>query len=183
MTSAVQSQVWKSSAHIRNIPSPWHHTDPRAGKNTWNRLTFVSESSAMFNISIWHCLWQKNKEIHNRSALNLLCGKHRKHWHTHRLGTTHQAASVHTHCSWVLVAGCAVKHSAKVEVEVVTQGQAAEFTGVRAWQRRYSVSGSLWYYGKIGEAKRQRGRWLNSKNNQNMEKESKLNEQQQSPGI
>lgn len=85
----------------------------------------------------------ENKEIHNRSALNLLCGKHRKHWHTHRPGTTHQAASVHTHCSWVLVAGCAVKHSAKVEVEVVTQGQAAEFTGVRAWQRRYSVSGSL----------------------------------------
>lgn len=128
-------------------------------------------------------LMTENKEIHNRSALNLLCGKHRKHWHTHRPGTTHQAASVHTHCSWVLVAGCAVKHSAKVEVEVVTQGQAAEFTGVRAWQRRYSVSGSLWYYGKIGEAKRQRGRWLNSKNNQNMEKESKLNEQQQSPGI
>lgn len=40
----------------------------------------------------------------------------------------------------------------------MTQGQAAQFTGVRAWQGRSSVSGSLVYDGKIGEAKGQGGR-------------------------
>lgn len=40
----------------------------------------------------------------------------------------------------------------------MTQGQAAQFTGVRAWQERAPVSGSLVYDGKIGEAKGQGGR-------------------------
>lgn len=72
--------------------------------------------------------------------------------------STHQAASVDTHWSRLLVAGCAIKHTAKVVVEVVTQGQTAQFTGVRAWQGISSVSDSLVYYGKIGTAKGQGGR-------------------------
>lgn len=43
--------------------------------------------------------------------------------------STHQAASVHTHSSRLLVAGSAVEHVAKVVVEVVANGEAAEFTG------------------------------------------------------
>lgn len=54
------------------------------------------------------------------------------HTNTHSVDATHQAASVDTHRSGLLVAGCAVEHSAKVVVEVVTQSQAAQFTGVRA---------------------------------------------------
>lgn len=40
----------------------------------------------------------------------------------------------------------------------MTQGQAAQFTGVRAWQERAPVSGSLVYDGKVGEAKGQGGK-------------------------
>lgn len=46
--------------------------------------------------------------------------------------TTHQTASIDTHSTRLLVAGCAIKHMTKIVVEVVTQGQAAQFTGVRA---------------------------------------------------
>lgn len=57
------------------------------------------------------------------------------HSHTHTK-STHQAASVDTHSSGLLVAGRAVEHTAKVVVEVVANGEAAEFAGVRAWHRR-----------------------------------------------
>lgn len=70
---------------------------------------------------------------------------------------THQTAPVHTQRSGLLVAGRAVEHAAEVVVKVMTEGQTAEFTGVGAWQGRDSVSGSLVYYGKIGEAKRHVG--------------------------
>lgn len=69
---------------------------------------------------------------------------------TTHIVSTHHAVSVDTHRCRLFVAGCAIQHAAEVVVEVVTQGQAAEFTGVRAWQGRSSVSGSLVYYGKIG---------------------------------
>lgn len=68
---------------------------------------------------------------------------------------THQAASIDTHSTRLLVAGCAIKHTTKIVVEVVTQGQAAQFTGVRACQGRSSVSGSLVYGGKIFKPMRQ----------------------------
>lgn len=45
---------------------------------------------------------------------------------------THQATSVDTHCFRLFAAGGAIQHTAKVVVEVVTQGEAAEFTGVGA---------------------------------------------------
>lgn len=48
----------------------------------------------------------------------------------------------------------------------MTQGQAAQFTGVRAWQGTSSVSGSLVYDGKIGEAKGQGGREVAEKQKQ-----------------
>lgn len=64
---------------------------------------------------------------------------------------THQAASIDTHCSRLFVAGCAIEHTAKVVVEVMTQGQAAEFTGVRTWQGKSSVSSVLDYYGKTDQ--------------------------------
>lgn len=67
---------------------------------------------------------------------------------THSVVATHLAVPVDTHGSGFLFTGCAIKHTAKVVVEVVTQGQAAQFTGVRAWQGRSSVSGSLIYFGK-----------------------------------
>lgn len=75
---------------------------------------------------------------------------------------TYQAASVDTHCSGLPVAGCAIKHAAKVVVEVVTQGQTAQFTGVRAWQGISPVSDSLRYYGKKAQ-QRDGGRWLRNR--------------------
>lgn len=71
---------------------------------------------------------------------------------------THQAAPVDTQSSRLLGAGRAIEHTAKVVVEVVTQGQAAQFTGVRAWQGRAPVSDSLVYYGNTGEAEGKGGR-------------------------
>ena len=66
------------------------------------------------------------------------------HTHTHTLvARAHQAASVDTHRPGLLVAGRAVEHAAEVVVEVVAQGQAAQFAGVGAWRGRSSVSGSL----------------------------------------
>lgn len=45
--------------------------------------------------------------------------------HTSSIVATHQAASVDTQSSRLLVTGCAIEHTTKVVVEVVTQGQAA----------------------------------------------------------
>lgn len=55
-------------------------------------------------------------------------------WKSLSMTFTHQAAPVDTHPSRLLVAGRAIEHAAKIVVEVVAQGQTAEFTGVRAWK-------------------------------------------------
>lgn len=54
---------------------------------------------------------------------------------------THQAAPVHTHPPRLPVAGRPVQHAAEVVVEVVSQSQTAEFTGVRACEGQASSRG------------------------------------------
>lgn len=48
--------------------------------------------------------------------------------------TTHQTAPTNTHRFRLCAAGCTIEDVTKVVVEVMSQGQAAELTGVGTWQ-------------------------------------------------
>lgn len=52
----------------------------------------------------------------------------------------HQAFPVHTYGPRLGCAGCAIQDSPKVVVEIVSQSQTAELTGVRAWDMRIHQS-------------------------------------------